>query len=140
MAPKHSLILVACVAGACTPANMIDRRIQVSASQFQDIPVPVGFRLVDSRHQSHSLALGPYRYGVFRYVGNTPVGTSVSYVIERMPQHAWTLVERTGQGTDAERLLFERDDYKTEYRVFRQDSSTHIEVDLSTHPRPVAKG
>ncbi|MEZ5966556.1 MAG: hypothetical protein R3F56_22155 [Planctomycetota bacterium] len=131
--------LVAVLGVGCTPVSMIDRRIEVSAGQFQDIPVPAGFRLVDRHHESHSLALGPYRFGTYRYVGSTSVPSSVSYVLERMPQHAWSLVDRSGQGTDAERLVFEREGYRSEYRVFRQDSSTQIEVDLRTHANSIAK-
>ena len=133
-------ILVAALLGACTPVNMIDRRIEVAAAQFQDVPVPAGFRLVDRHHESHSLQLGPYRYGVYRYVGNVPVPSSVSYILDRMPQHAWALIERSGQGTDAERLVFQRDQYRSEYRVFRQESATQIEVDIRTQVIPVAKG
>ena len=120
---------------------MIDRKIEVSAAQFSDIPVPAGFRIVDAHHESHSLALGSsYRFGVYRYLGNTPVETSVTYVLERMPQHAWTLVERHGQGTDAQRMVFQREDYRAEYRIHRQESRTLIDVDVRTQARPIAKG
>jgi hypothetical protein len=134
------LFLFAVAAAGCTPVSMIDRGIEVSAAQFQDVPVPAGFRLVDRHHESHSLELGPYRYGEFRYVGNAPVVTTVPYVLERMAQHAWALVERVGEGTDSQRLVFERDDYRSEFRVFRQDSRTQIEVDVRTHVSPIAKG
>jgi hypothetical protein len=99
---------------------MIDRKIEVSAAQFQDIPVPAGFRIVDRHHESHSLALGQdYRFGLYRYLGSDAVDTAVSYVLERMPQHAWTLTEREGQGTDAQRRVFERLDDRAEYRIRR---------------------
>jgi len=133
---QRLLSLVAVICGGCTPVSMIERRVDVSAAQFQDIRVPAGFHLIDRHHESHSLSLGPYRFGVFRYVGSTSVAASVSYVLEHMPQHAWSLVERSGQGTDAERLVFERDHYRSEYHLFRQDSATQIEVDVRTRANP----
>ncbi|HLU39626.1 MAG TPA: hypothetical protein VK081_09580 [Planctomycetota bacterium] len=137
---RRVLVLFLACAAACTPVSMIDRKIEVSAAQFQDIPVPAGFRLVDARHESHSLALGEYRFGVFRYVGSGSVDSAASYVMERMPQHAWTLVERHGEGTDSQRIVFERDDYTAEYRVRLEESRTLIDVDVRTHARPIAKG
>lgn len=134
------VLLVPILAVGCTPVSMIDRKVEVSAAQFQDIPVPAGFRLIDRRHESHSLALGPYRFGVYRYIGSSSVVMSVSYVLERMPQHAWALVERAGEGTDGQRLVFERDNYRSEYRVYRQDSHTQIEVDVRTKADSIAKG
>lgn len=119
---------------------MIDRKIDISAAQFQDLPIPAGFRIIDRHHESHSLALGRYRFGVYRYLGSAPVDASVGYVLDRMPQHAWALSERDGQGTDAQRLLFERDDHRVEYRIHRQESRTLIDVDVRTHARPIAKG
>lgn len=140
MTPRP-LLLVVLVAGACTPVSMIDRKIEVSAAQFQDIPVPAGFRIVDRHHESHSLSLAPrYRFGVYRYLGNPSVDTAASYVLERMPQHAWSLTERDGQGSDAQRMVFQRDDYQAEYRIYRQESRTLIDVDVRTHARALAKG
>lgn len=135
------LISVALIASACTPVSMIDRKIEVSAAQFQDIPVPAGFRIIDGRHESHSLALGQgYRFGVYRYMGSSPVEATVSYVLERMPQHAWSLTERDGQGTDAQRMVFQREDYRAEYKIRRQESRTLLDVDVLTHARPITKG
>ncbi len=130
-------VLLVC---ACTPVSMIDRKIEVSAAQFQDVPVPAGFRIIDRHHESHSLSLDKYRFGAYRYLGSGAVDSAVSYALARLPQHAWQLIERDGQGTDAQRLVFEREDYRVEYRVRRQESRTLIDVDIRTHARPIAKG
>jgi hypothetical protein len=37
-------------------------------------------------------------------------------------------------------MVFEREDYRVEYRVRRQESRTLIDVDIRTHARPIAKG
>ena len=134
------LLPIVLLASACTPVSMIDRKIEVSAAQYQDVPVPAGFRIIDRQHESHSLSVDRYRFGTFHYLGSSPVDTAVSYVLERMPQHAWSLLERDGQGSDAQRMVFEREDYRVEYRVRRQESRTFIDVDLRTHARPIAKG
>lgn len=125
---------------ACTPVSMLERRVEVSAAQYKDLPIPAEFRLRDGHHESHSLELGRYRFGNFEYSGNPEVQMVVSYVLERMPQHAWNLVDRSGQGTDAETLVFQRDEARAEYRIHRQDSRTHIRIELRTHATPIAQG
>lgn len=134
------LVCVSLIASACTPASMLERKVEVSAAQYKDLPVPVEFRLRDSHHESHSLELGRYRFGTFEYRGSAPVTSVVSYVLERMPQHAWNLVERVGQGSDAETLVFQRDEARAEYNVHREDSRTHIKIELRTHASPIAQG
>lgn len=137
-------LVVLLLASACTPVSMIDRKIEVSAAQFQDLAVPAGFRIVDRHHESHSLSLGRYRFGVYRYLGSASVDSSVSYVEDRMRQQRWSLIERDGQGTDAQRLIFETQsegvEYRMEYRVRRQESRTLIDVDVRTNAPPIAKG
>ncbi len=128
-----------CALPACTPVSLLERRITVTADQFQDLPVPLGFRLNDRHHESHSLSVGSYRYGSFLYTGRLSVPEVSTYLLERMPQHAWALSSRDGVSTDAQRLVFHRDDYTVDYRIERVESLTRIRVEVRTTAAPIAQ-
>lgn len=133
----RSLLFAAGLAlAACTPTRLLDRKIAVSVEQFQDLPVPADFRLREDRHQSHSQRIGSeYRYADLVYAGNEEIDDVVSYVIERMPQHAWKLISRQGETTADQVLTFERDVYNARYRVWRTESATMLSVELRTRLR-----
>lgn len=128
-----------CALPACTPVSLLERRITVTADQFQDLPVPLGFRLNDRHHESHSLSVGSYRYGSFLYTGRLSVPEVSTYLLERMPQHAWALASRDGVSTESQRLVFQRDDFTADYRIERVESTTRIRVEVRTNVEPLAK-
>jgi len=104
----------------------------VSSSQWKDVVVPTGLRLLDDAHESHSVEAASWRLGHFVYSGTVSREEAASYVRQRMPQHNWELVadERVDENTT--RLRFLRGHYAAEYRFIRQDGRTQMVVDYQT--------
>lgn len=135
-AGRLSTLVVVLVAGAgffCSCAAEQSRENDgVSASQFKDVVVPAGLRLLDGAHESHSIEAASWRLGHFVYSGSVPDEEAASYVRQRMPQHNWELVvdERVDENTT--KLRFLRGHYAAEYRFIRQDGRTQMVVDYQT--------
>lgn len=124
------LLLAALAVAACTPVRMLNREIAVSVEQFQDLPVPAAFRLVDDHHESHTLRVGEYRFASLQYRGTAPVDEVVSYLMQRLPQHAWQVVSRTSDSPEQQQVVVERPGYRAHYSVQREESITFIDVEL----------
>lgn len=104
----------------------------VTASQFKDVVVPAGLRLLDDTHQSHSVAAASWRLGHFVYAGATPRDDAANYVRQRMPQHNWEKIVDETIDENTTRLRFVRGHYAAEYRFIRQDGRTQMVVDYQT--------
>ena len=104
----------------------------VSASQFKDVVVPAGFRLLDDAHESHSIEAASWRLAHYVYTGTVPGEEATSYVRQRMPQHNWELVADEKVDENTTRLRFLRGHYAAEYRFIRQDGRTQMVVDYQT--------
>lgn len=90
-------------------------------------------RLQDEYHASDSLQIGDYRYANFVYAGGTPLAEASSYMRERMPQHAWQLVdESTDPQNDARRLRFQRGRYRADCHLTRQNARTTMQISVRT--------
>jgi hypothetical protein len=121
-------VLVACSSPEL--ANTTDQG--VNAIQFQDVAVPAGMRLHDNYHESHSREEAGWRYGHFLYTGQPRVQEACEHVLQRMPQHAWTLVSDAAPDDHTRNLKFTRGRYTVEYAVTRQDGVTQLVVDYRT--------
>jgi hypothetical protein len=117
------------VVAGCETSTLRDG---VQALQFADIPVPAEMQLQDENHASDSLEIGDYRYANFVYAGSMPIGTVSSYLLERMPQHAWTLVEQTGTANGVLTLRFQRGRYWADCQLSRASSRTRMEIAVRT--------
>lgn len=124
-----ALLAIAAVPAACATGGDLDTG--VSAVQFQDMVVPLGFTLLDKTHQSHSRVEGEWRMGNFHYQGQLLVADAASYIRQRMPQHNWTL-ETEQLDEKGGKLLFARGRYTAEYTFLRQEGSTQMVVDYRT--------
>jgi hypothetical protein len=74
-----------------------------SGQQFNDIPTPDGYQLVNDRLQSYVTEAGSYRAGHQYYSGKGMPLDAVSFYENRMPNHGWVLADR---GTSADGLSF----------------------------------
>jgi hypothetical protein len=117
------LVAVALLLGGCqTPPSSYDDG--VSAVQWDDIPAPLGMRLRERYHESHTKQVGSWRYADLVYAGRLPVAEVSAYLRERMPLHAWQLTEhRADSDAEAEVLRFRRGQYVAECNIVRQPSS-----------------
>lgn len=104
----------------------------VTASQFKDVVVPAGLRLVDDAHQSHSVEASSWRLGHFVYAGTMRRDDAVSYVRQRMPQHNWVLAGEEAIDENTTRLLFTRGHYAAEYKFHRLEGRLRMVVDYRT--------
>ncbi len=106
----------------------------VSAIQFSDVVVPDGMSLRQGEDESYTLEVGSWRSGHLVYGGTAPVTAVSSYVLERMPQHAWELTAEEAPDERNRRLRFERGDYVAEYNIRRRENLTTMIVDYTTIP------
>jgi hypothetical protein len=104
----------------------------VSAIQFQDIVVPTGLKLQEGNHESHSVEESGWRFGHFVYTGQPRVDETSAYVLERMPQHAWSLAGDEAPDASTRRLKFVRGRYLADYTIQRVEGVTHMIVDYRT--------
>jgi hypothetical protein len=132
---RNKVLLVTCFSllPACTGPETKDTPDHgVNAIQFQDVAVPADMRLHDSYHESHSREEAGWRYGHFLYTGQPRLEEACEHVLQRMPQHAWTLVSDTSPAENTRKLKFARGRYTAEYIVSRQDGVTQMVVDYRT--------
>jgi hypothetical protein len=103
----------------------------VSAIQFQDVVVPSGMTLQDNYHESWSLEEAGYRSGHFVYRGASRIEDASAYVLDRMPQHAWSLT--ADETKEKSRVLrFSRGVYEAEYSLQRVEGITQMVVEYRT--------
>lgn len=106
----------------------------VSAIQFSDVVVPDGMRLRQGEDESYTLEVGKWRSGHLVYGGTAQLTAVSSYVLERMPQHAWELTADEAPDEQNRRLRFERGDYVAEYNIRRRENLTTMIVEYTTIP------
>jgi hypothetical protein len=79
----------------------------IARAQFEDIPVPEGFKLRTDVLQSYSYQCGSFRQGRLLYEGAPDPARAASYLRDRIPQHGWTqTIDSTDGG--ARRLEFRK--------------------------------
>lgn len=123
-------LLVSSLLGACAGAGARDG-YGVSATQFQDMVVPDGFRLRDGAHESYSREEVGWRQGHFVYAGTTALESALNYVRQHMPRHSWQIVKDEAL-EDAVHLRFERGVYSADYTFSRREGATHMVVSYDT--------
>ena len=101
--------------------------VHLFTRQFDDIPVPYGFRIQEDRNESliydaHGMRIGQL---VYRAPVRQPVADIVGFYREQMPKyHGWAL--RSGATSDA--MSFAKNDTSCNVRVYSKDIYTFIEV------------
>lgn len=104
----------------------------VAAIQFQDVVVPTGMKLHEGNHESHSREESGWRYGHFVYTGLARLEDASTYVLERMPQHAWSLAADSSPDKYTRKLTFTRGRYVADYTIQRLEGLTHMIVEYRT--------
>ncbi len=103
----------------------------VSATQFQDMVVPDGFRLRDDAHESYAREEGGWRHGHFVYSSNGDLEPALNYVRQNMPRHRWQIM-KDDVVEGAVHLRFERGAYSADYTFIRREGATQMVVEYST--------
>lgn len=104
----------------------------VTAIQFQDVVVPDGLRMNERFNESHSIEEAGYRHGRFQYSGQTRVEDACAHLLQRMPQHAWTLASDEQVDKATRKLRFVRGRYTADYTLVRTDGITTMVVEYRT--------
>lgn len=104
----------------------------VAAIQFQDVVVPQGLTMNERFNESHSIEEAGYRHGRFEYSGQTRVEDACAHLLQRMPQHAWTLTSDEQVDKATRKLRFVRGRYTADYTLVRKDGITTMVVDYRT--------
>lgn len=104
----------------------------VRAIQFSDVVVPAGMKLREANEESFTLEVGSWRTGHLVYAGTAMVSVVGTQVLERMPRHAWRLMEDQVLNSQTRQLRFERGQYIAQYTIKRQETLTMMIVDYST--------
>lgn len=123
-------LAVLALAGGC--AGGPESRESVSSTQFQDVVVPSGMRLIDDVHQSYSTVAASWRLGHFVYSGLLRSDEAASYVRQRMPQHNWQLAAEEAVDANTVKLRFVRAQYVAEYKFIHLEGRLQMVVDYST--------
>src|SRR5262245_50913943 len=79
----------------------------IARAQFEDIPVPEGFKLRTDLLQSYSYQCGSFRQGRLLYEGAPDPAHAASYLRDRIPQHGWTATTDSTEG-GARKLAFRK--------------------------------
>src|SRR5262245_40562622 len=79
----------------------------IARSQFEDIPVPEGFKLRTDLLQSYTYQCGSFRQGRLLYEGAPDPARAASYLRDRVPQHGWTQTTDSTEG-GARKLEFRK--------------------------------
>ena len=74
---------------------------RLTATQFSDIPVPDGYVLDQGPQNSYSYQSGAFRVGRLTYRGHSTPTEVRRYFLNRMPDHAWALVDTAEDEGDA---------------------------------------
>lgn len=106
----------------------------VASTQYGDIPVPDGMKLLNHPSTAHSGEAGDWRYGDFIYQGSPSLDDASRYMVLRMPQHSWKLVSEDVPTPNSRVLRFERGIYAAECRFVRESATTRMEVKYRTLP------
>lgn len=125
-------VLAACALALVGCQSDASGTFGVESRQFQDVVVPAGFRLSDRAHESYSREDASSRQGHFLYMGSMRIEEATAYVLQRMPQHSWRLIDEAKTEDDSVRLRFERGIYAADYVFRRDEGTTQMVVDYST--------
>ncbi len=104
------------VGGAVGPAASTAR---LTATQFSDIPAPDGYVLERGPKNSYSYQSGEFRVGRLTYRGRSTPTDVRRYFLNRMPDHAWTLVDTADDAGDAV-LTFAKRGTQAQIRIAEQ--------------------
>ena len=111
-----------------------DQDYGIASTQYADIPVPSGMKLIDDPKVSHSSEAGSWRFGDFAYEGSASLADAGNYMMSRMPKHDWKLVSEEVPTPNSRVLRFERGIYSAECRLVRESATTRMEVKYRTLP------
>ena len=94
--------------------------------------MPDGLTMIERFNESYSIEEAGYRQARFEYSGQTRVEDASSHLLQRMPQHAWTLSSDEQVDKATRKLKFIRGRYIAEYTLVRKDGITTMRVDYRT--------
>ena len=97
-------------------------------------PVPAGMKLQTFGRKSASLEFGDYKYLDLVYEGKLSVEKVTSFLMDRLPDHAYKLEQQEHRGEGQEYLLFRRGRFTSECTIRRTEYLTRLEIRVRTHP------
>lgn len=137
------LVAVALLATGCTqienpgkvapgsPTVRDTRSTQLQRTQFEDVPVPMGFEFVTRGNRSFSFDRGGVRVGRFSYWGRAPREEVVAFFRETLPLRAyrWEFLgeDRNADGTT---LRFRKERQDCQIDISEDAASTRILVQV----------
>ena len=120
------LLLAGCASTSATSTERAPAApLQTSALlKFADVPVPVGFQLVDN--ESFAFQNEITRVGLLKYRGRPDVDRVVQFYREQMPLHQWTLLNLLEY--ESRVLNFEKPDQTCIVTVGRFGDRTQVTI------------
>lgn len=115
------------------PTEDAARSMELTRSQFDDIPVPRDFTYVNKGNQSFSYSQGGVRVGKFRYWGQDPVDDVVSFYKRTMSLMAydWQFVSESEEQLGLPILQFAKGRQSCTIRVAKIVGSTQVDIDVA---------
>jgi hypothetical protein len=94
--------------------------------RFPDIPVPMGFKLVNQ--ETYSFEGAGVRVGVLKYKGRAQAHSVINFYKEQMPMYNWRLLNVIEYG---ERLMnFDREDEICNIKLVSHGSALYVTVSV----------
>ncbi|MDZ7814866.1 MAG: hypothetical protein U5N86_02345 [Planctomycetota bacterium] len=118
-----SLVLLAAFLGGCYEQDVPDD----SAIRFVDIPVPIGFELLDS---SYTVEAETIRTGTISYEGSGYPLHVERFYKKVMPELAWELYKTDAPTSDTRYLFFRKDNEICVVHIFKKMRNTYIDIEL----------
>jgi hypothetical protein len=101
-----------------------------SGQQFNDIPIPEGYRMQNERLQSYVTEAASYRAGHLYYTGNGRTLDAVSYFEQRMPHHGWTLVDRSTTAEGPSSMIWRKGSTAAKIEIAANSKSGLVDIEI----------
>lgn len=135
---KNSLIIImvlAVLSSGCATSKsskkdeeIITKSLEVAMSlKFQDVPIPAGFKSVDS--ESFSFQNEAMRVGIMKFIGRANADNLVSFYKEQMPLYNWRFLNMIEY--DRRILSFDRSDQSCIVAINQSKLSTVITITVA---------
>lgn len=127
------LCLSACTQGPQRPGRTIDNTgmpIELNAasiSQFDDIPVPHGFKLLGNK--SFSYKTKTIRVAVLTYTGNARMEDTIAFYEDQMSVSGWQFISNMGPG-NSKTLDFKKETETANITISEDGLNCIIEIRL----------
>ena len=118
-----SLVLVAAILSGCTEQDVPDD----STIRFTDIPVPIGFELLDT---SYTVEAETIRTGTLSYEGDGYPLHVERFYKKVMPELDWELYKTDAPNKESRYLFFRKDKGICVVHIYKQMRKTYINIEL----------